>query len=339
MSMDNVMDKILYKFRTSITPTITSVGILGNIVAIVLLIKLEKKSSVSTYVTALASAETLYLLSYKLNWIYFQFTNQLLNSRAELCQLAGFLDSSATFLVNWFMMLLCFNRLVFYWSSATYVRSCTRMRAVVVVLVVVTACVVINLNFAVTLGVDDSGKCVIMSAHPLVMPQLKIAAEAIIINLIPCVAVPLALLTCFVQRACSRPSNSNPAHQDNFGLTFVVISVAHLLYIPLSLHRLSVVYRAITDLNYLGITNRNEWLTVAIIQNLSKLSLSVFFPTLLFWKPFRAQIVKYLLKLWKPFRAQIVKCFSRGTETGQIGDSIEMKESVPLKNKNPNPNT
>ena len=320
MEYFEIMEEFLYHLRTFVTPTVSVFGDLGSILCLLVLFRIKQSSSKCTCVIALTVSYLLYLLVYQLNWIALHALKRRLSSNAEFCQLSTFLEDSSSFLVNWFMTLLCVERLMFYWSPAVYSTTCSNVRALVAVFCIALVCVVLNVNFAVTKGVveDYPGypSCVIMQTHPLVKPLMKMAAETIITNLFPCVIIPFSLVACLLLRLSRHRSENNYIVKDNFGSAFSVITVTYiLLYFPLSTHRLSVVYRAVTVEDYAGITNQNELFAIAVWNNLSRMSLSLLLPTLLLWKPFRAQFVRL-------FR----RCEVRSTSRHNIEECVEMKE-------------
>ena len=165
--------RVLYYMELYFTPSITIAGILGNITSVITLSRAKLKSfSSSQYLVSICLANSIYLIVALLKWL--GVLGITLYTVPGLCQVMSFVENSAIFLSNWFVVAFCVDRYISFCWPAEGARLCNKARATIVLSVLSVTAVVIYINISITDGVVFQNGQLHCRPLPFPMHNLKL---------------------------------------------------------------------------------------------------------------------------------------------------------------------
>ena len=173
------LQNLVRTLSTYYTPVLCGVGLVGNTLAVVLLMCGKvKQLSGCHYMLGSLMAEILYLLMLLHLWLV-QFNHVFLYHIGGWCQFTVFLQSTSDFLSVWFIICLLLDVLLrSSFSQSLANRMCTSWRAKMVCVSLTITAVVVFLNISLTAGIIEIASqpvCMRLDTYSTVTHKLEIA--------------------------------------------------------------------------------------------------------------------------------------------------------------------
>ena len=284
------------------TPSLITLGFLGNSISWLTLLRSKLRSfSSSHYLVALCIVNNIYLLNTLLKWLSIHGVE--IHSRPGLCQGISFVENSAIFLSNWYIVAFCTDRYIALCWPTEGIRLCSKVRARTVITALCIISTVIYINISVTKGVvviNDRLRCrslpffyhnlqllaIIMSVLNVILPYLCI--------IFLCLLLIINIYVMHIRDVFSDDNSPSLLKQT----TFVYMLLFFLLHTPYELYYLNHIFRGIVSPQY--IVQTGEFLAQAFLMHVFNLSMAIHLPVYLCTYPlFRNYLKQNWLNLWK----------------------------------------
>ena len=272
--------QVLHYMKLYFTPSLITVGVLGNTISCLILLRAKLRNfSSSQYLLALCMVNSIYLVVTLMKWLAIH--GIVIYTRPGLCQVMSFLENSAIFLSNWYVVAFCVDRYIVFCLSTEGTRLCNKVRARIVITALCVIAVIVYINISITEGVvviNGQFRCrpLPFFMHNL---QLLVVIKGVLNVILPYACIFLLSILTVVNIHVTHIRNifsddNSPSLLKK--TTLVYLLLFYILHAPFELYHLFNIFRGI--LHPYHIISGWEFLTQAFLMHLFNLSMAMHLP-------------------------------------------------------------
>lgn len=235
----SVIQLVLFYMDVYFTPIIAVLGVIGNTISLIALLKSKLNTfSSSHYLAAICIVNTTYLITPCLKWLN-KTRGVNIVAKPGLCQALSFVEDSSIFLSNWYVVAFFVDRYISMCWPTEGMRLCTKVRARIVITGLLILSTVIYINLTITKGVVEHPEKNIQYCRslPFFNHDIKLL---LVIELLLNILLPYAcilLLAVFILRRLYTLHRRDSYSEDNSPLllkhtTFIFLLAYVFLHCP-----------------------------------------------------------------------------------------------------------
>lgn len=198
------VELLLIVVQTYVTPLVLVLGILGSVMACVVLIGGELKAlPCSVYLSALAVSDTCFLTAVVISWL--KIFNLNIYALPMTCEFLTLISNGTNFLCSWYLVCLAMDRYIFVCWPRFRGKCCSTFRAKIVVTTIAIVAVVIFVNTTIMVGVVKSMASVHCAPLPKFFQTVRTLEKLdVFFNMVVPFCVILVLICCICQRLLTK---------------------------------------------------------------------------------------------------------------------------------------